>query len=103
MAQKEVDKYTKRLTLLAKGKLTEAAAVTTGGGKAAEAAKSFTEADEGENIDGKALKGKSMGKGKGSGQTPPLDGELSMCSAAESLHLCCTELHAKPQRSDQDS
>ena len=75
MAQKEVDKYTERLALLAQGKLTEAAAVTTGGGKAAETARSFVEAGEGENVSANVLKGKSMGKAKGATPTPPLDGK----------------------------
>ena len=76
MAQKEVDKYTERLALLAQGKLTEAAAVTTGGGKAADTAKSFVEAGEGENASGNVLKGKSMGRVKGAAPGPPLDGRL---------------------------
>ena len=75
MAQKEVDKYTERLALLAQGKLTEAAAVTTGGGKAAESAKSFVEAGEGENTDGNMLKGKTIGKAKGADPSAPLDGK----------------------------
>ena len=74
MAQKEVDKYTERLALLAKGKLTEAAAVTTGGGKAAHTAKSFVEAGEEENADGNVLKGKVKGKDKGAAPQAPLDG-----------------------------
>lgn len=62
MAQKEVDKYTERLTLLAKGKLTEAAAVMTGGGKAADFAKSLIEAgEEGKNANENVIKGKSKG------------------------------------------
>lgn len=76
MAQKEVDKYTERLGLLAQGKLTEAAAVTTGGGKAAETAKTFVEAGEGENASVNVLKGKTMGKDKGAASGPPLDGKL---------------------------
>ncbi|KAL3142270.1 hypothetical protein ABBQ38_002612 [Trebouxia sp. C0009 RCD-2024] len=73
MAQKEVDKYTERLSLLAQGKLTEAAAVTTGGGKAAESAKTIVEAGEGENSNGNTLKGKPAGKAKGAAPGPPLD------------------------------
>lgn len=76
MAQKEVDNYTKRLSLLAQGKLTEAAAVTTGGGKAAESAKTFVEAGEGENSNGNMLKGKPVGKAKGVAPAPPLDGNF---------------------------
>ena len=49
MRQTEVDKFTEKLQLLAKGKLIEAAAVITGGGKAAETAKSFVEAGDEEN------------------------------------------------------
>lgn len=76
MAQKEVDKYTERLSLLAQGKLTEAAAVTTGGGKAAESAKTIVEAGEGENSNGNTLKGKPAGKAKGAAPGPPLDGKV---------------------------
>ena len=75
MAQKEVDKYTERLTLLAKGKLTEAAAVMTGGGKAADFAKSLIEAgEEGENANENVLKGKSKGTQRPNATTAPLDG-----------------------------
>ncbi len=77
MAQKEVDKYTERLQLLAKGQLTEAAAVLTGGGKAAETAKGFVEAGEGENANQNVLKGKGKGTPKGSTASAPLDGMLS--------------------------
>ena len=78
MAQKEVDKYTERLALLAQGKLTEAAAVITGGAKAAETAKSFVEAGEGENASGNVLKGKSMGQAKGTAPKTPLDGRFEI-------------------------
>lgn len=75
-----MDKYAERLALLAKGKLTEAAAVTTGGGKAADTAKSLVEADEGENADGNVQKGTSKGNGmskvKAAASTPSLDGKL---------------------------
>ena len=74
MAQKEVDKYTERLRLLALGKLTEAAAVATGGGKAAETAKGLTQEDAGENSNQNVLKGKGKVNGKGSPPTAPLDG-----------------------------
>ena len=74
MAQKDVDKYTQKLQLLAKGKLTEAAAVMTGGGKAAETAKSFVEAGDEENANENMLKGK--GKHKANGSAAPLDGAL---------------------------
>lgn len=75
MAQKEVDKYTERLTLLAKGKLIEAAAVMTGGGKAADFAKSLIEAgEEGENANENVAKGKSKGTQRASTTTAPLDG-----------------------------
>ena len=91
MAQKEVDKYAERLALLAKGKLTEAAAVTTGGGKAADTAKIFLEADEGENADGNALKGTSKGKSKKAAPVAPLDGN---CFLAWS----CFELYRMSRR-----
>lgn len=81
MSQKEVDKYTERLALLAQGKLTAAAAVTTGGGKAAETAKSFVEAGDGENGSGNVLKGKSMGQAKGAAPSPPLDGKPATTEA----------------------
>lgn len=74
MRQTEVDKYTEKLQLLAKGKLTEAAAVMTGGGKAAETAKSFVEAGDEENLNENMLKGK--GKHKANGSAAPLDGTL---------------------------
>ena len=74
MRQTDVDKYTEKLQLLAKGKLTEAAAVLTGGGKAAETAKSFVEAGDDENANENMLKGK--GKHKANGSAAPLDGAL---------------------------
>ena len=81
MAQKEVDKYTERLTLLAKGKLTEAAAVMTGGGKAADFAQSLIAAgEEGENANENVLKGKSKGTQRPSATTAPLDGMPSTYS-----------------------
>lgn len=81
MAQKEVDKYTERLTLLAKGKLTEAAAVMTGGGKAADFAQSLIAAGErGENANEIVLKGKSKGTQRPSATTAPLDGMPSTYS-----------------------
>ena len=74
MAQTEVDKYTERLQLLARGKLTEAASVAVGGGKAAAAAKSFTAADEGETSNRNVLKGNVKGNGNVSASLAPLDG-----------------------------
>lgn len=73
MAQKEVDKYTAKLQLLAKGQLTEAAAVAVGGGKAADTAKGISEADDAEVADGSELKG-SGPKGIKGFSSPPLDG-----------------------------
>lgn len=89
MAQKEVDKYTERLALLARGKLTEAAAVTTGGGKAAESAKTFVEAGEGENVSekGDMLKGKTAGKAKGAAPRSPLDGKLRGSLVLCTMHV----------------
>ena len=46
MADKEVERYAERLQLLAQGKLSEAAAVSTGGAKAAETAKGFAKGDD---------------------------------------------------------
>lgn len=46
MADKEVERYADRLQLLAQGKLSEAAAVSTGGAKAAETAKGFAKGDD---------------------------------------------------------
>ncbi len=86
MAQKEVDKYTERLTLLAKGKLTEAAAVMTGGGKAADFAQSLIAAgEEGENANENVLKGKSKGTQRPSATTAPLDGMPSTYSLPDLL------------------
>jgi DNA-directed RNA polymerase I subunit RPA1 len=88
MAQKEVDKYTERLTLLAKGKLTEAAAVMTGGGKAADFAKSLIEAgEEGKNANESVIKGKSKGTQKPRATTAPLDGMRTTYSLPSLL--CC--------------
>ncbi len=86
MAQKEVDKYTERLTLLAKGKLTEAAAVMTGGGKAADFAQSLIAAgEEGENANENVAKGKSKGTQRPSATTAPLDGMPNTYSLPDSL------------------
>lgn len=93
MAQKEVDKYTERLTLLAQGKLTEAAAVTTGGGKAGETAKAFVQAGEGGNASGNVLKGKTVGPGTGAAHSPPLDGKPGGTAVPfvdkRLLQICC--------------
>ena len=83
MAQKEVDKYTAKLQLLAKGELTEAAAVAVGGGKAADTAQQIT--DDGEE-EGDFGGGMVKGKGYGSAlrRRAPLDGE---CLLLLPLHL----------------
>ena len=93
MRQTEVDKFTEKLQLLAKGKLIEAAAVITGGGKAAETAKSFVEAGDEENANGNMLKGK--GTHKANGRAAPLDGALMLHQQLPRIQSCCLTLFAR--------
>lgn len=78
MADKEVERYAQRLQLLAQGKLSEAAAVSTGGGKAVEAAKGMSQEDGEEDFDMQSLKGHVNSSSHGLIRPAPLDG------------VCCT-------------
>lgn len=100
MADKEVERYTQRLQLLAQGKLTEAAAVTTGGGKAVEAAKGMSQEESEAEFDAHSLKGHVKSSSHGLIRPAPLDGEccsnrLLLCMTAPSLTSIVFLLHEK--------
>lgn len=78
MADKEVERYAERLQLLAQGQLTEAAAVSTGGAKAVEAAKGFAKGDNDEDVDLPSLKGHIKSSSHGLIRPAPLDGKRSL-------------------------